>query len=128
MPLIIDEQNDQIDNGIWREFEGSEFLIASSASIKFMRTMARLQKPFRRQLEKNELDPAEQQKMLIQALSQSILLDWKGVQNKAGEDVKYTTTDGAKALKNPAFREFVMEVSSDLANFKAEEKELEENS
>lgn len=129
MPLIIDEQNTKIDTGSWVEFKDSHFLIASSSSLKFLRTMARLQKPYKRKIERNEMDPGDQQKILIQAISESVLLDWKGVQNSTGNEVPYSKDLGAQALKNdPEFREFVMEISSDLANFKQEESEHEGNS
>lgn len=126
MSLIFDEQNTSIDSGVWRDLNESKFLIASSASLKFVRTLTRLQKPHRRKIDRNEMDPGEMQNILIQAISESVLLDWKGVKNREGAEVEYTPERGRQALKNnPAFREFVMEVSSDLGNFQAEEREHE---
>lgn len=128
MPFIIDEQNEQIEQGKWFDFRESKFLIASSASLKFMRTMTRMQKPFRRQIEKNQLDPADNQKILVNAMAESIVLDWKNVVGRDRVEVPYSREAAAKALKDPSFREFVMEISADLANFREEESEEEEKS
>jgi hypothetical protein len=124
MPFIIDEQNNRGEEGVWQEYEGSKFLLASSGSLKFLRVMARLQKPHRRKIDRGQLEPELQQKMLIDAMAEAVVLDWQGVQNKAKEDVPFSVAGAKAALTaDPSFREFVMEFSSDLANFKAEQAE-----
>lgn len=121
MAFIIDEQNESVDQGKWFDFQESKFLIASSSSLKFVRALTRLNKPHRRQLERGMMDPAEQQKVLIQAMAQAILLDWQNVKDKSGADVPFSPEAASKALKSPMLREFVMEISADLSNFKEED-------
>lgn len=126
---IADNPNAAIDTGSWTDFRGAKFLIAHSGNMRFQRAMQRMQKPFRRKIEKNEMDPADQKRILIQALAEAILLDWKDVANSTGQGVPYSRELAIKALTNDdELREFVMEYSLDLANFKEAEEEYEGNS
>lgn len=126
---IADEPNPTIDSGSWIDFKDAKFLIAHSGNVRFQRAMQRLQKPFRRKIDKGEMDPADQKRILIQALAEAILLDWQGVSNASGQAVQYSRELAIKALTNDdELREFVIEYSLDLANFKAAEEELEGNS
>ena len=114
---VPETPNAKLDEGTEVEYEGSTFRVAHAGNITFQRTLARLQKPYKRQLDKGDLDPATQKKLLIKALSMAILLDWSGV------DVPYSQKAAEQALANDeAFREFIMEFSMDLANFKEEEE------
>ena len=123
------EPNQALESGTWTSYQDADFLIAHAGNAKFQRTMARLQKPFRRKIEKGEMDPVDQKKVLIQAISESILLDWKGVDGDDGQPAQYDRKLGQKLLANDeSFREFVMEFAMDLQNFKDEEMEHEGNS
>ena len=123
------EPNQLLENGTWIPYQDAEFLIAHAGNAKFQRAMARLQKPFRRKIEKNEMDPVDQKKILIQAMSEAILLDWRKVEDDEGKAVAYDRKAGQMLLTNDeSFREFVMEFAMDLQNFKDEEKEHEGNS
>lgn len=128
MFTISEQENPRLEGGTWAEYNGGEFLIAHAGSLRFQRALSRLQKPHRRKMEKGEMDPADSRKLLIQALAEAILLDWKGVKNSAGEDVAYSVKSAITALTNdPAFREFVMEFSAEMENFRKEEAEYEGN-
>lgn len=126
MFVIADQPNEQLEEGTWANYQGAKFLIAHAGSAKFQRTMSRLQKPFRRKIERNEMDPAETKRILIKALSENIVLGWQDVADSKGTPVKFSRELCEKALTNDeGFREFVMEFSMDLQNFQDEEKEVE---
>lgn len=126
---ISEQPNQALETGTWTSFRGAEFLIAHAGSLKFQRAMMRLQKPFRRKMERGEMDPADQKRILIQALAESILLDWKGVKDSDGKEVSYSRDLGVKAITNDeSFREFIMEFSMDMQNFIEEAAEHEGNS
>lgn len=128
MALIYDQQYNKVDDGVWAEFEGSKFLIVHTGNIKFQRAMARLQAPHRRKIEKNQMDPGEMKTLLCRAMAEALVLDWKEVKGKNGQDAAFSKENVETALKhNDSFREFVMEFSGDLNNFREEEvKELGE--
>lgn len=126
---IPEQPNVGLEEGVWTEYEGSKFKIAYAANVRFMRAKARAEQPFRRQIEKGTIDPADQKRCLVKAMAQAILLDWSGVEGANDEEVPYSESAALSALTNDeAFREFVMEFSMSLQNFKDEDRAHEGNS
>jgi hypothetical protein len=116
--INIDESSSLSDEGVWVDFEGSRFLIAHLSNMKFQRTFARLQQPYRKKIEAGTLDPEISKKLLCQAMSEGILLNWDNVTNKSGV-IQYSPEFGFKLLmNNPAVREFISEYASNIDNFR----------
>ncbi len=112
------------ETGAWAEFQGSQFLIAHISNMRFQRTLARLQQPYRRKIENGSMDPQTSKDILCRAMSEAILLDWKDVANTDGEATKYTPAAGNTALsKNAEFRDFVSDFAVNLSNFRDQEAE-----
>lgn len=121
MPFNIDEDSlIYEDDGIEREFEGSTFRIASVNNIKYQRLLSKLRYPYRHKLERGSVDPKILLDIMCKALSKTILLDWSNVINSKGENVPYSIEAAEHALKNSLFREFVITVSTESENFRAE--------
>lgn len=124
MIVISQARNSALDEGVWASFGGSKFLIAHTSNLQFQRTMARLQAPHRKAIEKGNMDPEDSKEIVCKALSQCILKDWADVKDLAGNSLKYDKDIGYIALKNnEELREFVQEFSTDLANFRDTEIE-----
>ena len=127
--VFPDEPVQSIDDGVWTDYQNIKVKIAYATNVKFMRAKQRLEQPHRRKIESNQMAPADQRKILCQAMGEALLLDWQGVKNRNGEDVPYSKKAAAQALLfDEAFRDFVMSFSVELGNFKAEEAEHEGNS
>jgi hypothetical protein len=110
-------------DGVWEEFEGSEFLIAYAQNPTFLKEKERLERPYKRQIERNKMNGDEQKRILCKALAHGVLLDWRGVTDGKVE-IAYDTEIAAQELQdNPEFLEFVVNVSADVANYKREEVE-----
>ena len=109
--------------GVWIPFKGSEFLIASSNSLRFQRAFARLQRPYKKKIDKGTLDPKTQLEIMCRSLAETALLGWKNVQNSKGEIVEFSVEVAEAALTNNSeFRSFVVNVASDDDNFIDEEE------
>jgi hypothetical protein len=119
-----------LEDGIWSpEYEGATFKIAYAGNVTFARVKDRIERPHRRNIEKNQVDPKDQRKWMIRALAEAILLDWKGVEDESGQPVPYSAKAGITALTNDeSFREFVMNFSMELSNYRDADKEAEGNS
>lgn len=114
-----DEENTAVTDGVWRDFKGWDFLIAHLSSVPFQRALARHQQPHAKKLAEGKLDPEINRQVVAKAMSEALLLDWKG----PGAPT-YTPAAGYKALmKQPDFRDFVSTVAADLTNFLKEELE-----
>ena len=62
--------------------------------------------------------------VLAKCLADSILLDWKGITDMEGKNLKYTTEMAYKALKfDLDLREFVADQADISENFRADEVE-----
>lgn len=123
MLQIPEVSNPKLDQGSWVEYMGAKLLIAHAGNDAFLRRMQALQKPYKRLIERGELDPADQRKILTQAMGEKVLLGWEGVSKP------YSVQTSVEWLRNDAeLREFVMEYSSNLQNFRESEAEFEGNS
>lgn len=120
----VETRTDETENdGVWAEFKGSSFLIASSGSTKFQRMFAKLQLPHRKALEKKKLDPEIQLDIMARSMAKTMILDWNNVIDGKGNDIKFDSDVAYAALKgNSEFREFITEYSTELENYIEEEK------
>lgn len=117
-----------IDEGVWTQYEGSEFKIAYSTNVRFLRLKQRLEHPHRRKIENGTIDPAEHRKIMCKAIAEALLLDWRNVSD-GDEEVPFSTKAAERALLyDEAFREFVMTFSMELGNFREDDMKLEGNS
>lgn len=122
--VLTQTRNPALDDGVWVDFGGSRFLIAHTSSIKFQRELARLQAPFRKQIEKGTMDPEDTRNVVCKALAATILKDWENVKDEQGNELPYSKSVGEIALKtNEELREFVQEFSTELSNFRQSETE-----
>ena len=106
---------DRENEGVWAMFKGSEFLIASSGSTKFQRMFSKLQMPHRKAIDKKKLDPEVQLDIMARSMSNTLLIDWRGVVDNSGNEVKFSVDSAYKVLKNNAeFRDFVTEAHKSI--------------
>lgn len=118
----------QLDLGVWANYHGAQFKIAHTSNSNFLRTLARLQAPFRKDIEKNRMDPDQTKDIVAEALATNILKDW-AVKDEHGNDVPYTSKIGKVALlSDEGLREFVQEYATDLSNYRDEDIEDKGNS
>lgn len=120
--MIFDADLSAVDAGVWKSFEGSDFLVAHISNMKFQRALARLQQPFRRKLQEGTLDPKQNQAIVCEAMAEGVLLDWKKVQRTDRTEVPYNKANCLELLKrNPEFRDWLTEVSTQMSHFRDEE-------
>lgn len=118
-------------NGVWKKIDGSEseFLIGSTSNFAFQREFNRLQKPHQKRIKNDNLDPKTSLDLVCEALSKTVLLDWKNVIDGSGKKVKFSHEVAKQALlKNEDLREFVQEVALNNDNFQADLEEDEAKS
>ena len=116
------KRNPALDQGVWASYQGTRFLIAHTSNSHFQRMMARLQAPFRRDIEKGRMDPDQMKDIVSEALAHCILKDWDIA------DTPYNPKIGKQALLNDeGLREFVQDYSTDLANYRDEDIEQKGN-
>ncbi len=122
--MIFDADLSSVDDGVWKQYENAEFLVAHISNMKFQRALSRLQQPHRRKLQEGTLDPKTNQGIVCEAMSEGVLLGWKGVKTRKGDEVAYSKESALQLLKrDPGFRDWVTEISTQIANYRDEEVE-----
>lgn len=101
------------EEGVWAKYFGVDLLIARSNTTKYNNLFRRLTKPYKRQLEKNNLDNDTMEEIMCEVMSETVLLDWKNFKG-----IEYTKENAKSLMKNDndAF-EFVKNFSEDINNY-----------
>jgi len=123
--LGVTDAKAEID-GMWVDFPFNPSIklkIARFMNHAHEQALKRLRKPYEG-FGKTMTD-AQQTHIFLEALAETVLLDWKGVK-EGSKVVKYTPEEGFKALNDPAYRdfkEFVVSASADMNTFRKERVE-----
>ena len=126
--MEFDADLSKIDDGVWKEYDNSTFLVAHISNRKFQRALAREQQPHKRKLQDGTIDPEINKSIVCKAMAEGVLLNWKGVVTRRGEEVPYSKENALSLLqRDPGFRDWVTDVATSMMNFRDEEvKELGE--
>lgn len=103
--------------GVWKEFDGAQFLIAASNTPAYTRALSAATKRF--PINKIRKDAALAAQAAREAMADAVLLDWKGV-NDGPNEVKCTRENKLALLEIEAFRDWLATEAQDVSNFQAE--------
>ena len=116
-------------DGVWQPVgDGMEIKVAKLNNPTYNKRFEFLTKPYRRALRKGTLSNDVAESLMIQCLAETILLDWKGLEEK-GKVVKYSVENAIKLLTDyPEFRGTINDIANELAIFQEiEDEEAAEN-
>ena len=120
--MYFDADLSQVDSGVWKDYDTSSFLIAHISNTKFQRALAREQQPHKRKLQEGSLDPEINKAIVCKAMAEGVVLDWKDVKTRGGDDVPYTAKNAnALLMRDPSFRDWVTDISTSMMHFRNEE-------
>jgi hypothetical protein len=103
--------------------EGAWVRIARIGNPDYERVLTALSKPYRLQIQRGTLDPKIQDKLYIEVIAKTVLLDWGGITDN-GVDVAYSVENAIKMLTDyPDFLEFIVAEANRLENFKLQADE-----
>ena len=115
--------------GVWYDIaEGLRMKIARIGNPLYQKRFQALIKPYRRSVRRGTLSDDVAEKLLVQCLSETIVLDWEGVEDE-GMEIPYSK-DAAVALltKYPELRNYINDIANELEGFQEElNEEAEEN-
>lgn len=123
----IRQDIDRAAEGEWEKFgEGIEFLIAGTASPAYQEALRQLMRPHVRDVRRGSIEPAVVEEVTIRAAAQTLLLDWRNIEDDDGNDLSYSSDKAYEIMSDPAYREvyeFVMECARDIGRFREEDLE-----
>lgn len=104
--------------GVWEDIgNGAKLLIARAGNKAFQKEYSKVPRGIRRMMENGTLDETENDDIICDVLSKTLLLDWKNILDE-GKAFKYSQ-ENAKTflLKYPVFRETVWDMANDFKLF-----------
>lgn len=119
----VDAKKEQ--EGVWRDDIGGDIKIkiARIGNPNYQKRFQALTKPHRRALRSNRLSDDIAEKLLIQCLAETIVLDWENVEEK-GKKIPYSLENAIKLLTDyPELRSTINDIANELEGYQAEEEE-----
>lgn len=114
------------DEGAWVDLDPTTRIkVARYGNRNFRDRLRALMKPYNRMIENGTMDDTKADELLVQAISETVVLDWEGLEMN-GEPVTYSAAKAKELLLDPAlrdFRELVISLSNELEVFRGEEIE-----
>lgn len=90
--------------GVWVELgDGAEVRVARLNNARHNKVLDRLRRPYRNH--RNIPDDVNE-KIATQAMAEAILLDWKGIEDRDGNPISYSTEKAIELLSDPAMKNF----------------------
>jgi hypothetical protein len=122
-----DEQKS--DEGVWCPVDvKTDIKIGRYGNRTFQRALKREMQPYKRLIDRDALDDETADKVLVNAIAEGLLLDWRGM-TRDGEPLPYSREAAIEILSNKQFRDFrqlVVELAQDMQLFREEEVEQNE--
>lgn len=125
MLQITPVNHDLEKDGNWVTYHGVELKIARSNSQSFKTALAKAMKPYKRQLQRQELFANNELELATcKALANHILVDWRGFSDGNGGEVPYSSENAYGLLTHDEdCRSFVFDYASEASNYFEEEIE-----
>jgi len=109
--FITDQRKE--NEGVWVPLgAGAQVLVARVGNEKYKQSFLRHSKPHRTQLRTGNLEEDAAQKLLNKVMAETVLLDWKGLEDDDGNDILYSTEKAEELLAIKDFRETIEEIAN----------------
>lgn len=110
--------------GIWVDYEmGIKFKIARMGNPKFQAKIRQLTAPFLKEIREDTLKVGEMERIQREAVAETVLVGWKGLEDDDGENYKYSAKRCTDMLADEdliSIYEFVLAESGNQANYDLE--------
>ena len=115
--------------GVWYDIaEGLRMKIARIGNPNYQKRFQAISKPYRRSIRRGTLSDDIAEKLLVQCLSETIVLDWTGVEDE-GKEIPYSVEASIALLtKYPELRGYINDIANELEGFQEDfVEEADEN-
>lgn len=117
------------ENGVWVDIgDGGSLLIARLGNPRYTKAVREISKPHKALIRNKTISEDLSDELLLKAMAQAILLDWKGIEDDKGKEIKYSKDAAFQLLKDLRdFRNLVTEICQEQAAFRRDELAEEGN-
>lgn len=111
--------------------EDLELKLAYLGEDNFQKRMEVLKRPHKRKIEDGTFPPSEFAKLTGRVIAETIVKDWRGLEDDDGKAIKYTKEKALELFTDPNLedlRDYVVSFASNRDNFRVDEiEEAEKN-
>jgi hypothetical protein len=114
------------EEGVWMRLRkgDAEVLVARAGNSKHERLVERLRKKNGRGFRGEDLPREVEENIALEALSQTILLGWRGFEDDEGKEIPYSPEKARELLKlSRDFRLEVTQIATEMEVYRREEQE-----
>lgn len=114
------------EDGVWMRLRrgDAEVLVARAGNSRHEDLVRRLRKKHGRGFRGDELPQEVEESIALEALSKTILLDWRGIEDDEGKEIPYSSEKARELLKaSRDFRLEVTQIATEMEVYKREEQE-----
>lgn len=106
--------------GVWCYIgQGASLLVARDGNPRFMEAMRKKMSTYRTQFQVDNITDEEATAILIEAIAETILLGWKGIEDDEGKELIYSRENSIKYLtKYNDFRKLVANLSANNKRYR----------
>lgn len=121
--LMLDDSKKA--DGVWVDCAGYSVQVRSLDCKEFSKMHSRLMKPYQHIQRRNGEVPEDVATSIFQrCVAETILLDWKGIQDEKGKEIPFSKELALEYLqKAQLFANDVVAAATNIANFRLEAKE-----
>lgn len=120
----VDKQKE--NEGTWIEIGDARFLVARAGNKAYVKRLTREVNRNNRALErKDDAADALSERIMIDVIAHTILLDWEGVESE-GQPLAYSVEEAKAQLAYEEFRREIMKAAEDFSAYKAHQDEDDE--
>lgn len=119
--LNLAEQGTTVDIG-----DGATVTVARIGNKNYVNRLKELTKPYKRQIDQKTLHDDVWERLLMQAMADTILLGWTGMENDDGSEMVYSKAQALAVLMDPEYADFralVTDLANELEVFRKQEVE-----
>lgn len=118
------------ENGVWVDIgDGGQLKVARMGNPRYQEAVRRISKPHKTQIRNKTITEDLSDELLLKSMAETILLDWKGIEDDKGKAIKYSVETAFKLMRDLRdFRNLVVELATEQAAFRRDELSAEGNS
>lgn len=118
------------EDGVWIDIgEGASLKVARIGNPRYRKALRAATKPHARSIRMGILPQDQIEELELNVIADTILLDWKGIEDDNGDPIEYNRENALQLLQNLRdFRALVLDIAQEQQAFRREEQEESGNS
>lgn len=108
------------EEGVWHDMgDGSRIKVARVGNPRYTRLLTERSRPHQRAATLNTLSEDVAQRIVTEVEGRTVLVDWEGMCDAAGNSLPYSCETAQKLLVDlPEFRRFVLDLAGDVSYYR----------